>query len=468
MRNSNHIGSQARIIFRDNGLLGKARHRNMFLPYHRYLKFFFLVIVLFPAITFATDFTSPSFIVRDPVLFPSGYATSSSYVLTSTIAQIAIGTSTAPLGGPREDRSGFLYFPFANSPILSATPGDSEVTLSWTASVGILGWTVSGYDVGQSLAPGGPYTFTNVGLTFSTTTTGLINGTTYYFVVRARDMFGNPIASSSQVSVTPFAVGSGSGGGTPYPLDLGTHEVVYSGKAYPGATVEVLRNGIILQHIPTNVSGDFSGSLTLSPGTYQLGFAAKDTLGRRSSLLGRQVTVGDAATTTLAGLFLSPTIALDSRDLLRDGSIQVSGQAYPGSLVSITLSTDPMLSANVYVAQVHTAQDGTYTHRFFTDNYPIGRYIVRTRAFWEGEASALSEPEYVVLTEGKKELPKRECRKGDLNDDGSIDLVDFSIATYWYKRTLKSPFSEQEATCLNNDGKVDLYDFSLMAYYWTG
>jgi hypothetical protein len=50
-----------------------------------------------------------------------------------------------------------------------------------------------------------------------------------------------------------------------------------------------------------------------------------------------------------------------------------------------------------------------------------------------------------------------------MNNDKQVNLVDFSIAAYWYKRP--SPPANID---LNSDGKVDLVDFSIMAYYWTG
>jgi hypothetical protein len=49
-----------------------------------------------------------------------------------------------------------------------------------------------------------------------------------------------------------------------------------------------------------------------------------------------------------------------------------------------------------------------------------------------------------------------------------VNLVDFSIAAYWYKRPLSADFKVKEAAKLNGDGKIDLVDFSIMAYYWTG
>lgn len=153
----------------------------------------------------ATDYVSSLFTVKDPVLFPSGYATSSGYSMTVTIGQPSIGTSTAAAGSVRELRSGFEYFPFVNKPVVTTTPGDGFVGVSWTASTGFLGWTVTGYNVGKSTVSGGPYTYYPVSSGINTTIGALANGTTYYFVVIAKDIFGNFIATSAEVTGTPSA-----------------------------------------------------------------------------------------------------------------------------------------------------------------------------------------------------------------------------------------------------------------------
>jgi hypothetical protein len=81
---------------------------------------------------------------------------------------------------------------------LTATAGDSEVTLTWTASTG-----ATGYNVKRATTSGGPYSKlaspTSPGYTDSTAT----NGTTYYYVVSSL----NPGESgdSAEVSATPKA-----------------------------------------------------------------------------------------------------------------------------------------------------------------------------------------------------------------------------------------------------------------------
>jgi hypothetical protein len=180
---------------------------------------FLLQSFLFPIGLFAADFNSNTYQVRDPVLQPAGFGTSSNFKLLGTLSEPAIGTSSAV---SFEAKAGFLYFPFATAPTPTATAGDSQVDLSWTASTGFLGWTISSYSVGQSITPGGPYTYSSVGNVLSSSRGSLTNGVTYYFVIRAKDYFGNFVATSSEVSATPVAsasggnnTGGGGGGGGP-------------------------------------------------------------------------------------------------------------------------------------------------------------------------------------------------------------------------------------------------------------
>ena len=80
---------------------------------------------------------------------------------------------------------------------LTATAGNQQVSLSWNAVPG-----ATSYNVKSSTTNGGPYVTIASPTTTGYTNTGLVNGTTYYYVVSQV----NPVAESTnsiQVSATP-------------------------------------------------------------------------------------------------------------------------------------------------------------------------------------------------------------------------------------------------------------------------
>ncbi|XID91915.1 lytic polysaccharide monooxygenase [Paenibacillaceae bacterium WGS1546] len=114
---------------------------------------------------------------------------------------------------------------------LTATAGDAQVTLSWTASVGATSYTVK-----RAATAGGSYTDVATVAGTSYADTGLTNGTTYYYVVSASNSAGSS-PDSAQASATPT-------GGTPTvpaaPTGLtataGNAQVTLSWTASAGAT----------------------------------------------------------------------------------------------------------------------------------------------------------------------------------------------------------------------------------------
>ena len=91
----------------------------------------------------------------------------------------------------------------------SAARGDEQVTLTWTAATAPAGQTIASYEY-QHVASGGTFadSWTNVGNVTTATVTGLTNGTTYDFEVRAvsnTDATGNAGSASATPATVPGA-----------------------------------------------------------------------------------------------------------------------------------------------------------------------------------------------------------------------------------------------------------------------
>ena len=142
-----------------------------------------------PYTTIATGITTPSFtntgLVNGTTYFyvvsaVNSFGESANSIQVSATPQVVQTPPAAPTG-------------------LSAIAGNQQVALNWNASSG-----ATSYNVKRSTTSGGPYTTIASGVTTTSfTNTGLVNGTTYFFVVSAVNAVGQS-PNSSQVSATPF------------------------------------------------------------------------------------------------------------------------------------------------------------------------------------------------------------------------------------------------------------------------
>lgn len=427
----------------------------------------FLALLLSPPFVFSQEFSSTDFKVLDPVIFPGGFSTSTDFQLTGVITQLATGTST---DSSFRVNAGFLFFPFVNTPVVSATAGDAQVSLSWTVSVGALGWTVSNYNVGRSTTSGGPYTYSSVGSTTSATVSSLTNGTTYFFVVRPEDAFGNSIATSTQVSATPAAAAApppaagGGGGGGAFPS---TATVVFAGRAYPGSAVTILRDAQVAATTQAGADANFGATLSgLSGGNYIFSVYAEDNRGRRSALQSFPVSVPTGATVNVSGIFIAPTIATDKSEVRRGDTIAILGQSVPLADIIVMVSSE-----EEFFSRTISDKDGIYLYNFDTTVLDFGDHTAKSKASLGNTlVSAFSNSvNFKVGTKNVTAAPVAKCpAKGDLNGDCKVNLVDFSIAAFWWKRPLTATAKQNIDDKLFPDGKIDLRDFSVLAFYWTG
>jgi len=423
------------------------------------------IFFVFATSAHAQNFSSTNYTVEQPVIVPGGYSTSTSFGLQSILTQLGIGTSTSSSFGTN---TGFSFFPLVSTPSVSAIAGDGQVALSWSASEGFLGWSVSGYDVGQSTALDGPYSYSSLGNVTSSTRTGLSNGTTYYFVILPKDTFGNRIATSTHISSTPASTsggsggsgGGGGGGGGGGSIVSSGSTVNFSGRAYPTRTITLLKDAQVVGSTIAGLDARFSMSISgISAGNYIFSLYSEDKDGNRSSLLTFPVGLTGSSVTDVVGIFLAPTIATDKEQVKQGDNIAIFGQSQPQANITITVNS----SHEIY-AQTQSDGNGVYLYTLDSQQLEMGDHSAKSKSALNTEISAFSSA--TMFTVGDENIlakKKTLAPKGDMNGDNKVNLVDFSIVAYWYRRA-NSPAKND----INGDGRVDLKDLSIMAFNWTG
>ena len=271
----------------------------------------------------------------------------------------------------------------------------------------------------------------------------------------------NCTINTSQCTSAPPPSGGGGGGGGGVPLPTG---VTLSGRAYQGMKVTVLKDAQITASTIADPGANFRVAVSgLSAGSYIFGVYSEDGQGRRSSLLTFPITVTSGVIVEVGNIFIAPTIAVDKSEVKHGDNIAIFGQSVPDSEITISVNSEDEI-----FNKTKADTSGACLYNFDTSQIDKGQHFTKSKATVGGAISSFGK--MVGFAVGTKNVVKaaQEFLKGDLNADGRVNLVDFSIAAYWYKRPISAEFAVKEKERLSGDGKVDLIDFSIMAYYWTG
>jgi cellulose 1,4-beta-cellobiosidase len=144
---------------------------------------------------------------------------------------------------------------------LSATPGVSQVALSWTGSPG-----AASYSVKRATTSGGPYTTVASGVTTTSyTDTGLTNGTLYYYVVSAVNFQGES-PNTAQVSAKPPGTLLLAPTNDAYVRDGTT----YATTNFGSATTLVVKSGVSGYRRNSHLKFDLTPVATVSAATLKL------------------------------------------------------------------------------------------------------------------------------------------------------------------------------------------------------
>ncbi|MBI4092530.1 MAG: hypothetical protein HY420_01265 [Candidatus Kerfeldbacteria bacterium] len=415
-----------------------------------------LLVVAFTFAAQAADFSSSGFTVKDPVI-TAGLLTASStnFGLGQSLTQTAIGKSTST---SYQLWSGFQYYFKVNAHTLTAAAGDGQASLSWTVPVTFLGASVGGYEVGTGTVSGS-YTFESVGNVTSYTKSGLSNGTAYYFIIKAKTAAGTFLVFSNEATATPTgAAASPAPPGTSGPT-VQQGKLVVSGLTSPQANVVLLKDGAIAVTGTADNSGAFSLTLTgVTSGTHNFNVYANDRSGVKTASFNFSRSFSTGLTVTVDNIFLAPTLRLSHSIIRKGDALGVTGFTVPGAEVVIYL-------AGSQVGRPVSDQAGFYSFSLATVQLELRRYGVQSRGMRGSLSSAFSDTkEFEVSRDRSVPVPEGQSGRSDLNSDGRVDLIDFSILLYWWQQEV----AEEIEADINKSGRVDFTDFSIMLYDWTG
>jgi hypothetical protein len=210
--------------------------------------------------------------------------------------------------------------------------------------------------------------------------------------------------------------------------------------------------------VRTDSDGDFEFATEVSPGTATLGIWTTDSTGVRSITLNNTFDVTQGAITNINGVVIPPTIRLVSQNVNPGAVITISGQSVPNAQVELHVdNSNPVFNTTA-------GDNGNWSIQLDTSQLSIAEHILRARSITGNpplttQSSFSTSLQLFVGVDGQASTPS------DLNRDGFVNLIDFSILIFWWQTD--GGTSDPPAD-INGNGRVSLEDFSILLFNWTG
>ena len=252
--------------------------------------------------------------------------------------------------------------------------------------------------------------------------------------------------------------GGNSGGGGGSPRKLGNTVISVTGRAYPLRTINFLLDSVSVGAVRSDANGNFEFSTGSSPGTATLSIWAYDVNNTRSITLNNTFDVTQGAVTNLNSVILPPTLIVKNPNVNPGDKVTFSGQSVPNSTVELHVDKSSPIETT------KAAADGRWSIIFDTTKVSIAEHLMRARTVLgtpplTSQSNFSSSLQLFVGVEGKPTTPS------DLNRDGFVNLIDFSILIFWWQT---NGGDSNPSADINGNGKVGLEDFSILLYNWTG
>ena len=258
--------------------------------------------------------------------------------------------------------------------------------------------------------------------------------------------------------------GSTAGGGfesTDAPYRSGDGRVTIDGFTSPKSDVVILVDGKETQKVRSNAEGLYSVVLNeIARGVYTFGVYTLDPDQTRSSAFSTSFTVTGARTSALSNITIPPTIKAYPNPINPGETLTLSGYSLPNASIAIENEKDKSVASRQQLTAM-TDGNGRWSILVDTKNFSVGTYKARAKAV-QGTVQSTSFSAYTLYGVGQAAV---KLINADLNRDGKVNLVDFSILLFWWSG---NGGTSDPSADINGDSKVNLVDFSILLFNWTG
>jgi hypothetical protein len=132
----------------------------------------------------------------------------------------------------------------------------------------------------------------------------------------------------------------------------------------------------------------------------------------------------------------------------------------PNSTVTIENEKEGSTASRKTISATADAA-GQWSTEVATNGFSVGTYKTRARSV-QGGGIATGFSNYTFYGVGQSAVRPNNA---DLNRDGKVNLIDFSILLFWWNT---DGGTSDPSADINADSKVNLVDFSILLFNWTG
>lgn len=252
--------------------------------------------------------------------------------------------------------------------------------------------------------------------------------------------------------------GGGSGGGGGSNTDLGDTQISITGKGFPGQTVHIILDAREVGTVRADSTGRFDFATDASPGTVSMGFWSLDVNKNRSITYNTTFDVTQGAITNVNGVLIPPTLTANDTTINPGDTIIFSGQTIPNTKVEVHINNSER------VLTTTSTGNGTWTLSYNTTGLSAKNHTARAR-FIVGSGTLTTESSFSTTLQLAVGVAGTASTPSDLNRDGTVNLIDFSILIFWWGTA--GGDSDPKAD-INGNARVGLEDFSILLFNWTG